>query len=79
MTADGFGLERKTPDQALWTAVRPGARMTLARSGSAAFVLRLEAAIPLSKLEVVIAGSGTVHRAGPVALRASAGFELLLD
>jgi hypothetical protein len=76
MTTDGFGTSGPTLGEALWTAVKPGLMATLGTRSSAALVLRLDAAFPLSRPEFVIEGVGVVHRPAAVAGRASAGLEL---
>jgi hypothetical protein len=74
--ASGYGVS--SPDEAatLWAALKAGAAVSWFPVPQAALVLRLDAAVPLSRPRFVLDGVGPVHRISAVAGRAAAGAEM---
>jgi hypothetical protein len=74
--AAGFGVSSPGEGAALWSAVKAGGLIAWAPIDRIGLLLRLDAAIPLSRPAFVLENVGLVYRPGPVAGRAAAGIEV---
>jgi hypothetical protein len=75
-TGTGLGVTRPETGAAFWRAARADVGVTAGLGGNAALVLRVGAAIPLSRPEFVLDGAELVYRPSRLAGRFTAGLEI---
>src|SRR5450631_1091040 len=76
LAGTGFGVARPETGAAFWRAARADVGVTAGLGGNAALVLRVGAAIPLSRPEFVLDGADLVYRPSRLAGRFTAGLEI---